>query len=276
MWPYYAGPLSRAQFADAFRRINAEYELLGSNVHELLVDGDFAAVHLTVAERNRGAGAPVQFDVWFYLRFRNEDVVEAAMYPDAAKAAGLMPAGLVEIAPHAGAGRRSQPPSKATGGIRTDAAFGETEQGEGTSQAMRERRAMEGLARDFFALRAKGDFAAMLGRFAPDFVYNPVGTWTRAPLQEGRCDRATFAESLRLVNVEFEDLGSEVHELLVDGDRVAVHRTIKVRNRGAGDIAHVDEWLGFRIRSGLIVEMASYVDCARVSGIAWPPYVPAR
>ena len=60
-------------------------------------------------------------------------------------------------------------------------------------------------------------------------------------MDEGECDRETFAEALRLVNVEYEELDSEIHELLMDGDRVAVHRTIRMRNRGAGPAVSLDE-----------------------------------
>jgi len=278
MWPYYGGPMSRSQFTGAVARVNAEFDLVEWDSHEFLVEGESVAAHVTVSARNRGAGAPVEFDIWFYFRFREELLAEAAMYVDAARAARLLPGGLVEVHPHAGARARSpavaEPPSQ-RGAVRTDAAAsGETENGAPAS--VRERMAMERAARGFFALRAKGDSAAMLGRLAPDFVYNPLGTWTKAPLMADRCDRATFAESLRLVNVEFEDLGGEVHEMVVDGDRIAVHRTIRVRNRGAGEIAQVDEWVCFRVRTGLIVEMASYVDSVRAAQVDKPPYAPPR
>ena len=231
-------------------------------------------MHVTVAMRNRGAGSPAEFDAWLYLRFRGEVVAEAAIYVDAAKAARLLPAGLVEVYPHAGARDWSRPPAEPLRtGVRDDGpAFGAMEQGEGVLERM----AMGRAVRDFYALRAKGDFVAMLGRLAPDFVYNPLGTWTKAPLMADSCDRATFAESLRLVNVEFEDLGGAFHETVVDGDRIAVHRTIHARNRGAGDIARVDLWSCFRIRAGLVVELASYVDSARAAGVDLPPYASWR
>ena len=85
------------------------------------------------------------------------------------------------------------------------------------------------------------------------------------------CDLAGFAESLRLVNVEYEDMGGgELHEVLVDEDRVAAHRTIRLRNRGAGNLVLADEWICVRVRHGLIAEMASYVDCAKASSVVSP------
>ncbi len=279
MWPYHGGPIDAAQFADAARRLNAEIEFLGSDIHELLIDGDTVALHATSVARNRGAGAPVAFDQWMVFRFRDNLLVGMAIYVDAAKAALLPPSGLVEV--HARFQPRRPAPDWLSGGngdgrpARAVVADTPAPPGPDRGEA-RSRTFMERLVRDVFLLRAKGDFEGMLGRLAPDFVYNPRGAWTKPPLMADRCDRATFAESLRLVNVEFEDLGGEIHEFLVDGDRVAVHRTIRIRNRGAGDVVHLDEWVCFRICAGLIVEMASYVDSARASGVEWPTYAPPR
>ena len=257
MWPYHAGPIERSYFAEALARINAEFEVLGADIHEFLIDGESTAMHATFATRNRGAGAPTEFDLWMYLRFRDDLIVEAAVYVDVARAARLLPVGLVEVLPRdrgregGGPGANSSSRASDRFGSADGTAPGETGLAEGEAPEVRSRMWMERVARDFFALRAKGDFAGMLARLAPDFIYDPQGDWTKPPLVPDHCDRAAFAESLRLVNVEFEDLGGEVHELLVDGDLVVAHRTIRLRNRGAGDIAHVDEWVCFRVREGL-------------------------
>jgi ketosteroid isomerase-like protein len=121
--------------------------------------------------------------------------------------------------------------------------------------------------RKLFDLRAQGDVEAILKWFAPDFIYEACGEWTRPPYVPRQCDRETFAESLRLVNVEYEELGSEIHELLIDGDRVAVHRTIRMRNRGAGSAVSLDEWDCFRFRERLVAEFAAYVDLAKLDGL---------
>jgi ketosteroid isomerase-like protein len=124
-----------------------------------------------------------------------------------------------------------------------------------------------------FDLRAKGDVEAILKWFAPDFIYKTFGDWSRPPYVPRQCNRETFAESLRLVNVEFEELGSEVHEFLIDGDRVAVHRTIRMRNRGAGAAVSLDEWDCFRFRERLVAEFAAYVDVAKLDGLEKPAAV---
>ena len=129
---------------------------------------------------------------------------------------------------------------------------------------------LAGVVRKLFDLRAKGDVEAILEWLAPDFVYKACGEWTRPPCVARQCDRETFAELLRLVNVEFEELGSEIHEFLIDGDRVAVHRTIRMRNRGAGPAVSLDEWDCFRFRERLVAEFAAYVDAAKLDGLEKP------
>ena len=98
-------------------------------------------------------------------------------------------------------------------------------------------------------------------------VYKMSGNWSRLRYVSDHCNRETFAESLRLVNIEYEELGSEIHDLLIDGDRVAVHRTIRMRNRGAGAAVNLDEWDCFRFRERLVAEFAAYVDVARLDGL---------
>lgn len=129
------------------------------------------------------------------------------------------------------------------------------------------------MVRKLFDLRAKGDVEGILEWFAPDFTYKACGEWTRPPYVPCQCDRETFAQSLRLVNVEYEELGSEIHELLIDGDRVAVHRTIRMRNRGAGAAVDLDEWDCFRFRERLVAEFAAYVDLAKLEKLERPAAV---
>lgn len=127
--------------------------------------------------------------------------------------------------------------------------------------------------RKLFDLRAKGDIEAILKWFAPDFIYEMRGDWSRPPYVPRQGDRDAFAESLRLVNVEYEELGSEIHEFLIDGDRVAVHRTIRMRNRGAGPAVDLDEWDCFRFHERLVAEFAAYVDVAKLDALVKPAAV---
>jgi ketosteroid isomerase-like protein len=138
------------------------------------------------------------------------------------------------------------------------------------------REAQERTVRELFDLRAKGDIDAILERFAPNFVYNPRGDWSQPPFAPGPCDRETFAEAMRLVNVEYQELATEIHELLIDGERVAAHRTVKMRNRGAGAAVDIEELDVFRFRNGLVAEFACYVDAAKLAELEELGFVAAN
>ena len=271
MWPLYAGPIARAQFQDAVNRINADYEDLSSTIHEFLIDGDLAAVHVTCAVRSRGSGAPADVDFWLALTFRDALVVEMGLYVDVAKAAILRP-GLVEVQP-----ARRKPAKRAR--ARVDGApRGTAPNSSGSAQNRDEqnRNEMERLVRDLLALRRAGDLKAIERLLAPDFVYRPRGAWTRLLVMPGPCARDAYVEALARLTVEIEELGGEIHECLTDGDRLALHWTRKLRNRGSGAVAQADAWGSFRVRDGLIVEMAGYLDAARAGQAGWAAYAPPR
>jgi ketosteroid isomerase-like protein len=282
VWPMWSdgGPIGRKQFVEAAGIIIAEFEFLEAKTHEFLIDGNTAAVHVTSVVRGRGLGEPVELDFWLFLRVRNALIAEAAIYVDAAKAAMFLPVGLVEVR-SAGPPRsesRTEAGSRARRAVMTGdrEEVGVTDEADGVAADARHRAFVRRSVRDLMALRSKGDLPAIVDRLAPDFVYSPLGGWTKAALQPGRCDRATFAEALRLMVIEFENLGGELHELVVDGDCVAVHRTFRVRNRGSGAITHLDEWDHCRIRAGLIVEMACYTDATGATSLDRPAYGPPR
>jgi len=68
--------------------------------------------------------------------------------------------------------------------------------------------------REILDLRAKGDVEAIFVWGAPDFVYSSCGEWSKAPYVPDRCDRVPFGEALRLFNIEYEVLNSEIHDWL--------------------------------------------------------------
>jgi ketosteroid isomerase-like protein len=131
---------------------------------------------------------------------------------------------------------------------------------------------LERAVRAILELRSKGDVEAMLEWAAPDFSYRPLGEWSKPPYVPDQCDRRAFGEALRLFNIEYEVLDSEIHELLIDGDRVAAHRTARTRNRGAGATVNVDAWDVFRFRDNVVVEFAAYLDTATLLKLQGPAF----
>ncbi len=131
---------------------------------------------------------------------------------------------------------------------------------------------LERAVRAILELRSKGDVEAMLDWTAPDFSYRPLGEWSKPPSVPDQCDRRAFGEALRLFNIEYEVLESEIHELLIDGDQVAVHRTARTRNRGAGVTVNIDAWDVFRFRDNVVVEFAAYLDTATLIKLVGPAF----
>nr|WP_298422750.1 nuclear transport factor 2 family protein [Rhodoblastus sp.] len=62
-----------------------------------------------------------------------------------------------------------------------------------------------------------------------------------------------------------------MHELVIDGDRAALHRTSRLRNRGTGETISIDVCDFFRFRDGLVVEFSEYPDFAALQRLDGPP-----
>lgn len=113
-------------------------------------------------------------------------------------------------------------------------------------------------------LREAGDIAAMAAYAAPEIVYR-TSPGRPYPFHSRRDGKAECVELGIAINVAYENLGSTINHLLIDGDRVALHRTAKVRNRGAGRVIEIDIWNFFKFRDGLIVEFSEYPDTATLA-----------
>lgn len=138
-----------------------------------------------------------------------------------------------------------------------------------TCEAQQEARArIEACIAKLIDLRAAGDVDGLVGYAAPDIVFK-TGIGRAHPFHTEYRGVEACAQLVRDVNVYYENLGSRLNRLLVDGDRVALHRTTRIRNRGTGRAVDVDMWNFVRFRDGLIVEFAEYPDTeafARLGG----------
>jgi ketosteroid isomerase-like protein len=124
-----------------------------------------------------------------------------------------------------------------------------------------DRELIESRVRALVDLRAKGDLAAMLEYAAPDIKIH-VGSWRGYPFHAARSGKEDVAELGRAVIVAYENLGSTINELLIDGDSVALHRTARIRNRGTGKTIEVEICDFLKFRDGLVVEFREYPDTA--------------
>jgi ketosteroid isomerase-like protein len=116
-------------------------------------------------------------------------------------------------------------------------------------------------------LRAKGELRAMLEFAAEDIVFELRGDWTAFPYSQPVRGKKALAEALTRVVIQFENLGSVVHDMVIDGDRVAIRRSAQIRNRGTGACAEVNFADFIRFRDGLVVEFTEIADSSALAGI---------
>ena len=108
----------------------------------------------------------------------------------------------------------------------------------------------------------RGDFAALAALAAPDCV-------DHAASAHGGCGLAAIASVAVEWHAAFPDLRLTIEDLLTEGDRVAVHATLRGTHRGAffglpptGRPVAVGGLARYRLAGGCIVERWCYLDVA--------------
>jgi len=107
--------------------------------------------------------------------------------------------------------------------------------------------------------RARGDIDGMMRHFTADCVY-VAWVWVGQPVKLRRVGRDACAATARDINIAFENLGSRLTELVIDGDRAAAYRKATIRHRGTCKTAELDICYFIRFRDGLVAEMHEHAD----------------
>ncbi len=128
-----------------------------------------------------------------------------------------------------------------------------------------DRELIEHRIRTIFERRAKGDASGIIEYAAEDIHYNVRGGWTLYPFSRPARGKALVAHMLATIETMYDNLDSIIHELVIDGDRAAVHRTATLRNRGTGEVISIDVCDFVRFRDGLVVEFSEYPDSAALA-----------
>lgn len=128
------------------------------------------------------------------------------------------------------------------------------ERGEERSRALR---------RDIFAItqcRMAGAIDAMMRYFAPEVVvrYHCAKEGLFLPGELHGIE--AFKENIRLTDVEYEPLGYEVLDILVQGERGVVRWRNSWRQHGTGRVVTLDMAHFLRWRNGAVVEVVEYLD----------------
>jgi ketosteroid isomerase-like protein len=103
---------------------------------------------------------------------------------------------------------------------------------------------------------------------APDIVCEFIGDRSRIPYAGRHVGIETLVRILRSIAVDFEQLDYEIGEIIVDGGRVAVRRTVEWRHRGTGRRGLVELADFARIENGLIVELVEFRDSIKILSMA--------
>lgn len=109
-------------------------------------------------------------------------------------------------------------------------------------------------------LRMEGRIDEMMGYFSPDVIVRYHCTKEGLFLPGVLHGREAFKENIRLTDVEYEPLGYDVLDLLVDSATAAVRWRNSWRHRGSGRVATLDMAHFLSWRMGSVVELFEYVD----------------
>jgi ketosteroid isomerase-like protein len=112
------------------------------------------------------------------------------------------------------------------------------------------------------------DVAIMRRLCAPDIVCEFIGDKSRIPYAGRHVGVETLERILRSISVDFEQLDHTTGEIIVDGGRVAVRRTVEWRHRGTGRRGLVELADFARIEDGLIVELIEFRDSITILSMA--------
>ena len=121
-----------------------------------------------------------------------------------------------------------------------------------------DRGSLASLIRTLWDLRRRGEMAEIFKRIAPDIVVHSQGIGRLTPFGDPVYGREAVEERFRQLYVKYEILGTELHEIVVDGERAAVRRTSKIRNRGSGRPLSLDIVDFLQFRDGQIVEFREF------------------
>ena len=108
--------------------------------------------------------------------------------------------------------------------------------------------------------RAAGDIDGMLAHVADDIVCHTPPTWSQSLFPATVRGKAALRQGLLERYIQYIFLPSQVHKVLIDGDRAVVHRTTALRSRGGGEMLNFDVVDFLRFRGGLVSEFTEFPD----------------
>jgi len=219
-------------FRENLRRTDVDYEPLDAEILDVLVDGEKSAVRWRSAWRHRGTGGVYAMDMAHFLTWRDGVVVELHEFLDHHALSCGQPCCL---------------------GTLEDLL---TPRPPGLSREEIVRRSIA-----LVRFPSRGPAVALIRELcSPDIICEFIGDRARIPYAGRHIGRDALSNIVRSIAVDFEQLHDRVHDLVVDGGRVAGRRRVEWRHRGTGRRGMVDLADFVRFENGLIVELVEYRD----------------
>ena len=223
----------RAEFHGNLRLTEEEYQGVDGEIADILVEGNLAAVRWRTRWRHRGTGVVYRLEMAYFLRWKNDVVIEMHEFLDIPGATILGRSVLRSFEDL----MDPRPPGL-------------------TREEILER--VRALA-DFPSPQGM-DIAAMRKYCSPDIVCEFVGDRVRIPYAGRHIGVDAITNIVRSIGVDFEQLNSSLSDVVIDGGRAACRRTVEWRHCGTGrrGLVALAEFL--KVEDGLIVELIEYRD----------------
>jgi ketosteroid isomerase-like protein len=123
-----------------------------------------------------------------------------------------------------------------------------------------DRELIETRVRRLLQLRLDNNLREVMNHVAEDIVFDVRGSWMAFPSAGPVKGKANVARAFMSIATQYQNLGSTVHSMIIDGEQVAMRRTARVRHRGTNRVADVDIADFVRFRDGLVVALSEVAD----------------
>lgn len=126
--------------------------------------------------------------------------------------------------------------------------------------ASSDRALIERTIRQLLLQRSRDDIESMLSVAHPDIVYTVRGARKVYPYSGRHQGIEEIRRILTIAITEYDNLGSVIHTIAVDGAVVVIERTTTLRHRGTNAVAEIDIVDILRFKDGRIIELSEHAD----------------
>ena len=129
------------------------------------------------------------------------------------------------------------------------------------------RERVERVIRGAYAARVKGDLDAIMAHFAEAADFTLAGSVAASPIPLTATGTAAIREVMQRLVDSFDFMGTEIVDLIVEGDRAAVHTRVLLRLAGGGKEVQTDIVDIVRLEGDSIASIRQFTDTALAAGM---------